>query len=72
MKRPGSKPQGALQCLKQRKVFSDVIVLMSNPFGDPDRAICGAVNHHPNTGGPGIPERAAIDVGYKIWHWMLS
>ena len=66
VKRPSPKPQGALQCLQQRQVLGDVIVLMSDPFGDPDGAVCGAVNYHPNTRRAGIPERAAIDVGYEI------
>ncbi len=66
MKRLGLEPQGTLQCLKQRQVFGDVIVLMSDPFGDPDGAVAGAVNHHSNTRWTRIPERAAIDVGYEI------
>ena len=68
MKRLGLKPQGTLQRLKQSNVLGDIIVLAPDTFGDSDRAICGAVNYHSNTGWAGIPERAAIDVGHEILH----
>jgi hypothetical protein len=66
VKRLGLEPQGTLQRLKQSNVLGDIIVLAPDPFGDSDRAICGAVNYHSNTRRAGIPERAAIDVGYEV------
>jgi hypothetical protein len=55
-----------LQRLKQSNVLGDIIILAPDPFGDSDRAICGTVNYHSNTRRAGIPERAAIDVGYEV------
>ncbi len=66
MKRLGLKPQRALQRLKQSHVLGDIIVLVPDPFGNPDGVVCGAADYHSNTGRAGIPERAAIDVGHEI------
>ena len=66
MKRLGLEPQGTLQRLQQSHVLGDIIVLVSDPFGDSDGAIRGAVDYHSNARRAGIPERAAIDVGYEV------
>jgi len=49
MKRLGFESQSALQCFQQSNVLGDIIVLVSDPFGDPDGAVGGAVNYHSNT-----------------------
>ena len=49
MKRGGLKPQGALKRFQQSNVLGDIIVLMSDPFGDPDGAVGGAVNYYSNS-----------------------
>jgi hypothetical protein len=66
MKRISVKAQGTLQCLKQSNVLGDIIVLVSDPFGDSDCTVGGAVDDHSNTRRAGIPERAAIDEGHEI------
>ena len=66
MQRRSLKPQSALQSLQQSDVLGDVIVLVSDPFCDSDGAVRRTVNDNANAGRAGIPERAAIDVGYEI------
>jgi hypothetical protein len=41
---------------------------MSDPFGDPDGAVGGAVNYHSNARRAWIAARAAIDVGHEVCH----
>ena len=62
----GVHGQSALQRLHQSGVFSDVIVLMADPFSNSDFAALAAVDHDPNTGWPRISQRATIYVGHKI------
>ena len=64
MKRGGLKPQGALQRFQQSNVLGDVIVLVSDPFGDPDGAVGGAVDYHSDARRAWIAARTAINVGH--------
>jgi hypothetical protein len=64
----GLKPQGTLQRFEQSNVLGDIIVLVSDPFGDSDCAVGGAVNDDSNARRARIPERAAIDVSHEICH----
>ena len=41
---------------------------MSDPFGDPDGAVGGAVDYHSNTRWAWIAARAAVDVGHEVCH----
>ena len=49
-------------------VLGDIIVLVSDPFGDPDSAVGGSVNHDSNTRWAWIPERATVDVSHEVRH----
>jgi len=41
---------------------------MSDPFGDSDGAVSGAVDYHSNARRAWIAARAAIDVGHEVCH----
>ena len=71
MKRGGLKPQGALQRFQKSNVLGDIIVLVSDPFGDPDCAVGGTVNYDSDTRWTRIPERAAIDVSHEVRHCVV-
>ena len=60
-----------LQGLHQRRIFRDVIVLMADPFGDPDGAVRATADNHANSRRPGISQAAAIHIGYKFWHHLV-
>ncbi|MGA7847491.1 MAG: hypothetical protein WCA13_00180 [Terriglobales bacterium] len=66
MKRFGLEPQGTLQRFHQSNVLGNIIVLVSDPFGDSDCAVSGAVDYDANARWAGISERAAVDVCHEI------
>jgi len=63
-----SQGQSTLQGFKQGNILGYVVILAPNPFGDSDLACLSTLNDHPNAGRPRISQRAAIHVGYEIWH----
>ena len=66
MQRFGVKRESALQGFHQRDVLGDVVILMANPFGDPDGAAGAAINDHPNAGRARVSLGSPIDISYQF------
>lgn len=64
----GLEREGMLQGFEQSYVFGDVVVLMSDPFGDPDLLALRILNDDANPRGARIAVRSAIHVGNKNRH----
>ena len=58
--------QSELQSFEERDVLGHIVVLVTDPFPNPDRSIGRAVDHHSNTRRTGVPERTAINVCNEI------
>lgn len=68
VQRLGAESQGAVQRFQKRNILGDIVILVPDPLLDSDGAIFATINHHSNTRGTRIPQRAAIHVGNKIRH----
>ena len=66
MQRFGVKRESALQGFHQRDVFGDVVILMTNPFGDADGAAGAAHNDHANAGRARVSLGSPIDISYQF------
>ena len=66
MQRFGLKRESALQGFHQRDVFGDVVILMTNPFGDADGAAGAAINDHANAGRARVSLGSPIDISYQF------
>ncbi len=58
----------ALESFEEGEIFGDVVVLATDPLGDPDLSALRIINYYANTGRSGIPQRPAIDVSHQIRH----
>ena len=72
MQLPRLARDGILQGFHQRRVFGDIVVLISDPFGDSDGAVRASTDHDSNSGGPGISQAASIHISYKFWHHFVA
>jgi hypothetical protein len=70
--RPGIQGHRALQSFQKGKIFRDVVILTPNPLGDSDPAASRIVNYDPNTRGPRVTQRPAIDISHQIRHLCIS
>ena len=59
------KYQGVLQGFQQSHVLGHVIVLVADPFGDPDLLSICRLHYYANARWAGIAVRAAVNVGNK-------
>ena len=64
----GVEGNRALQRFQEGRIFGDVVILMSDPFGDPDFAAFAAIYHHSNARRPRISQRTAVHIGHKVRH----
>jgi hypothetical protein len=62
----------ALQGLQEGYILGYIVVLTADPARNADGAAVGTLDHDANTGGPGVPQRSAIHVGYEVRHSVLS
>ena len=65
MKDRGVERQSALEGLQQRHVFRYIVVLMTNPSSNSNRAAVRTVDHHADSGRPRVAQRTAVNIGYK-------
>ena len=72
VQRFGAHFNGILQRLQKSCIFSDIIILMADPFPDLNFSVFGAFDHYPNTGRAWIPQRTAIDVSYETGHSVID
>jgi hypothetical protein len=68
MERASLQTKGALESLEQSYVLGNIIILPPNPLRDSYGSARGPGEHDADTGWSGVPQRAAIDISYKIIH----
>src|SRR5262249_14135760 len=68
VKRRGFQVHSTLKRLKERCVLCYVIVLVANPFCDPDGARGITVDDDANARGSRVSTRSAIDIGNQVRH----
>ena len=62
-----------LQSFHQRGVLGNIIVLVPDPFGDPNRPIRQPADYNPNTRWPRISQASAVYIGHQFGgHFYFS
>ena len=64
----GLKPDRVLQRFHQGCILSNIVVLVTDPFGDADGTIRHALDHNPNTRRPRISQASAVYIGNQFGH----
>jgi len=67
----GFKRYCILKGFKQGNIFSHVVVLASNPFGDSDPVAIGALDNYANPGRTRISQAPAVNISDKSQHKTL-
>ena len=64
----GLQGNGALESFQEGEIFSDIVVLATDPLGDADFPAMRTIDDDANTSGPRIPQRPAVHVSHQIRH----